>query len=56
VTLQVNASSLLGKGQWFHALRAKKYYKLELIDVIASDSHDEKKTKILRLNNLRFRF
>jgi protein-tyrosine phosphatase len=39
VTLQVNASSLLGKGQWFHALRAKKYRKFELIDVVASDMH-----------------
>jgi protein-tyrosine phosphatase len=47
VVLQVNASSLLGKGQWFHSLRAKKYSKFKLIDVVASDSHDIKIRKII---------
>jgi protein-tyrosine phosphatase len=56
VTLQVNASSLLGKGQWFHALRAKKYNKLELIDVVASDSHDNIKRKVLYFENFNFGF
>jgi protein-tyrosine phosphatase len=51
VTLQVNASSLLGKGQWFHALRARKYKKLELIDVVASDAHDNIKRKFLKFDN-----
>ena len=51
VTLQVNASSLLGKGQLFHALRAKKYKKLELIDVIASDSHNIKNRRIFNGDN-----
>jgi protein-tyrosine phosphatase len=39
VILQVNASSLLGKGQWFHSLRGKKYKRLNLIDAVASDAH-----------------
>jgi protein-tyrosine phosphatase len=56
VTLQVNASSLLGKGQWFHSLRAKKYKKLDLIDVVASDSHDNIKRKVLYHEDFNFNF
>jgi protein-tyrosine phosphatase len=56
VTLQVNASSLLGKGQWFHALRAKKYNKFELVDVIASDAHDNRKRNVLTFVDKDFNF
>jgi protein-tyrosine phosphatase len=59
VILQVNASSLLGKGQWFHALRAKKFNKFELVDVVASDAHNPKERRILffqNYNNLIFKY
>ena len=56
VTLQVNASSLLGKGHWFNSLRAKKYNKLELIDVVASDAHDVRKRNLLVTGNFSFKF
>jgi protein-tyrosine phosphatase len=56
VKLQVNASSVLNKGRWFHALRAKKYIKLDLIDVVASDSHDTNRKKIRRFDDLNFNF
>jgi protein-tyrosine phosphatase len=56
VTLQINSSSLLGKGQWFHSLRARKYIKLELIDVVASDSHDNIKRKVLFYEDFKFKF
>jgi tyrosine-protein phosphatase YwqE len=52
----VNASSLLGKGQWFHSLRAKKYKKLDLIEVVASDSHDNIKRKVLIYETFNFSF
>jgi protein-tyrosine phosphatase len=52
VTLQVNTISLLGKGQWFNSRRAKKYKKLDLFDVVASDVHNLNNNKIYFLNNL----
>jgi protein-tyrosine phosphatase len=39
IILQVNTSSILNKGKWFHHLRAKKYAKNNLIHVYASDYH-----------------
>jgi protein-tyrosine phosphatase len=56
VTLQVNASSLLGKGQWFHGIRAKKYLKLELIDVVATDSHNLSNRKNYPIENMNYTF
>jgi protein-tyrosine phosphatase len=50
VTLQVNASSVLRKGHWFHGLRATKYKKLELIDLIASDAHNCTFRKVLPIS------
>jgi protein-tyrosine phosphatase len=56
VTLQVNASSLLRRGQLFQVLRARKYRKLELIDVVASDSHKQtiNITNLNKINNFNF--
>jgi protein-tyrosine phosphatase len=56
VIIQVNASSILQKGQWFHSFRAKKYNKLELIDIVASDAHDDKKRKLILTEKINIHF
>jgi protein-tyrosine phosphatase len=50
VSLQVNAASVLRKGQLFNGLRAKKYMKLDLIDVVGTDCHDTQINK--HFNNI----
>lgn len=50
VKLQVNASSINRTGNWFHALKAKKLLKLDLIDIVATDAHNDKTRKIQKFS------